>query len=492
MLTTSVPPRFHFVPEHTASAGQDCINLARYAGLELDPWQEDVLRGALALDPAERWAAMRVALLVPRQNGKGGILEALELFHLFAVSTSAKITHTAHRFDTCLEHFQRLLDLIVTTPELLARVDDSSRTRKDGLPSGIKDSNGKESIKLKDGSIILFKARENQGSGRGFSGDLVVFDEAYRLGDLSGLIPTMSARVNPQVWYTSSAPLPQAESNNLRRLVRTGRALAEGAELGPLEKPLTYFEWSAPADADLDDVASLRMANPSMEVGRITPEFTYGVERADLTPEQFARERFGIFPDDDDALWALFDEAAWTEGFVDDVMDGPPTYAVEVTPDRDRYSISVAGMTGDRLAVECGENEPFDQDRVIARLVDLHSKGWKALVIEPGSPAGTLVRPLSDLHGIDVHEVSTADYAKACQTFYDHHRGDLAHSADDLSLNAAVAAATKRKHPSGWLFNRDGRDVTPLSSAALARWGHLEIEAPPQRSIYEDREPLTL
>jgi len=55
------------------------------------------------------------------------------------------------------------------------------------------------------------------------------FDEAYYLLDLGSLVPSLSARVDPQVWFTSSAPLPQVESNLLRQMVRRGRKLAEAA-----------------------------------------------------------------------------------------------------------------------------------------------------------------------------------------------------------------------------------------------------------------------
>lgn len=491
MIATAAPARYRFVPTYSSSAGQDCIDLAEFAGLTLDPWQQDVLRDALAQGPNGMWLAMRVALIVPRQNGKGGILEALELWNLYANPTCELITHTAHRFDTCLDHFRRIRTLVEDTPELLAQVDDSGRRRPDGGPSGIKDSNGKESILLKNGARLNFKARE-KGSGRGFSGDLVVLDEAFYLGDLSGLIPTMSARVNPQVWYASSAPLPRSESDNLRRIIRTGRSLCDGRELGPREKPLTYFEWSAPEGSTVDDEAALRAANPSMEVGRITADFAYGVELPEMGEEAFARERLGIFPDDDAALWELFDEDAWKGGEVPaGNIAGPHTYAVEVTPDRDRCSVAVAGVFEDRVGVEVVYAGPYNEDDVLSRLVAVAGQA-RGIVVEAGGPAGTLIRPLKELHDIDVHAAGVSELALACQSFYDHHKGDLAHSADDPALDGAVAAARKRKRGDGFTFDRNGRDVTPLTAAALARWGHLEIEEPPPRSVYEDREPLTL
>ena len=196
--------------------------LAASAGLVLLPWQELVLDVALSEDGAGFCASFEVGLVVPRQNGKGGVLEARQLHGLYLNKRERQQTHTAHRFDTCLDHFARVVSLIENTPDLLAEVADNGRG-VNGRPSGIKDSNGKESIKLRDGSELRFKTRV-KGSGRGASGDAVYFDEAYYLLDLGSLIPSMSARPDPQVWFVSSAPLPQIESNHLRRMISRGRA----------------------------------------------------------------------------------------------------------------------------------------------------------------------------------------------------------------------------------------------------------------------------
>jgi phage terminase large subunit-like protein len=206
-------PRFLHLPPAASSAGPEAIELAASAGLMLDPWQQDVLCGGLGERPDGKWAATEVGLVVPRQDGKGAIFEALELAGLFLFDDWRLLTHTAHRVDTCLEHFRRVRELVEGTPDLSRRV----RT--------IRNANGQESIELTDGTRLNFKAR-SKGAGRGFSGDLVVLDEAFYLQDLGGMIPTMAARVNPQVWYGSSAPLPREESNILRRLVHRGRALS--------------------------------------------------------------------------------------------------------------------------------------------------------------------------------------------------------------------------------------------------------------------------
>lgn len=211
-LLGSQVPRVMVVPPAVSSSGPETVELAASAGLVLDPWQELVLNGALGERPDGKWAASEVGLIVPRQNGKGGILEARELGGLFLFG-ERMLLHSAHEFKTSLEAFRRLLALVTNTDDLRRQV------------KRVTTSHGEEGIELRTGQRIRFVARST-GSGRGFTGDLNVFDEAYNLlaQSLSALLPTLSARPNPQTWYASSAPLPRVESDTLRGVCRDGRA----------------------------------------------------------------------------------------------------------------------------------------------------------------------------------------------------------------------------------------------------------------------------
>ena len=64
------------VPASAVSLGQDCVEFAAQAGLFLDPWQHTVLRDSMGVQAGGKWTAPQVGLLVPRQNGKGSVLEA--------------------------------------------------------------------------------------------------------------------------------------------------------------------------------------------------------------------------------------------------------------------------------------------------------------------------------------------------------------------------------------------------------------------------------
>lgn len=488
---TYAPPRFESVPEFTESMGDECIAFAEAAGLILDDWQCDIIRAALGVDPAGRWAAMEVALIVPRQNGKGSVLEALELYHLFMVPTTRLITHTAHRFDTCLDHFRRIRKLIEDTPELLALVKDNGRGIGD-TPSGIKDSNGKESIELIDGCRLNFKARD-KGSGAGFSGDLVVLDEAWYLRDLSGLIPTMAARENPQAWYTSSAPHPRVESDNLRSLIRQGRALAEDPEYTrpePDDPTMAYFEWSVdPAVlTDLEDEDTIRAGNPAYGI-RINRRFCR-MERKRMGDELFARERHGIFHEADDApQWLVLSQHIWnlraTKAENPDApgwLPAPVTLSVEVSQGTAPVTtICAAGTRPDGIGAKLYAHHPetgWALDAIIRLALPADgSRPVAHVVIDEASPASSLIDPLEDA-GIIVTKPKLVDIKKATGSLIRLFTEGGIEYVPAVELDAAVSVAKLRKAGESMVLDRwSDADASPFIGLNLAVWGHMNQPA---------------
>lgn len=487
---TAAPPRFRFVPLHASTAAQDAIDLGEAAGLVLDEWQRDDLRAAMARTTHDRWAATEVGLVVPRQNGKGSILEVRQLWGLFLSKHDVLQTHTAHRFDTCLDHFRRVRSLIEGTPELLALVKDNGRGVGD-MPSGIKDSNGKESIELANGRRLNFKAR-SKGSGRGFSGDAVYFDEAFWLDDLGSLIPSLSARIDPQIWYTSSAPLPRVESDRLRKVVRRGRALAEAPD--PASK-LCYIEHSADPEflSNLDAPEALEQANPAASVGRITAEFA-AVEREAMSDEEYARERLGIFPDhDDEPRWLVVTEAQYQacDPKLDPKATGwlraPLALAVELSKDRQTITAVMAGDTDDGPGAQVvvrGANDPDTLDLVAQVALDADRPAG-AVVVDAGSRAASLVPDL-EARGLTVTECSTKALVKATGATLDLIRAGGLRLRPSESLDLAVAHAETRKYGDAELIDRSaGPDPTPLVGVILARWGvALEVEVVKEPNLW--------
>ena len=213
-------------------------------GLTLDDWQQFCLTEMLQRDARGLHSAFEAAVVVPRQNGKGGLLEARQLWGLFLGGEVLQV-HTAHEFKTCFEHFLRIVSLIENTPDLDAKVQ---RIRRGA---------GEQAVELKSGERLRFLAR-SAGSGRGFSGDAVYLDEAYALTApiMGALLPTMSAVPNPQLVYTSSAP--SFAQPVLFDLVQRGR---QGGS-----PRLFYAEWGNEENVDRHDKDAWYRANPALGI----------------------------------------------------------------------------------------------------------------------------------------------------------------------------------------------------------------------------------
>jgi hypothetical protein len=443
-------PRWLTAPRGSSPAAGDAVELAASAGLLLDPAQRLALEIALRERRDGKWAAFEVGVIEPRQNGKGGILEARELAGLFLFGERL-LLHSAHEFKTAQEAFLRVLALIQSTRDL------------ERMVSRVRTSHGEEGIELKSGARLRFVAR-SRGSGRGFSGDAVFLDEAYNLSDkaLAALMPTMSARPNPQLWYTSSAPLPTAESAVLRRFCRRGR---KGASR------LAYIEYAAAANADLDDQAAWAEANPAFG-RRIFAEFIE-TERAAMSDEDFARERLGIWRDDEDREYVI-PLATWDRRSDPDSQAAEVCFAFDVSPDRSSAAIGAAGRRADgRMHLEVVDHRP-GTGWVAARLAELKAR-WNPPVVacDATGPAGALLNDVTAA-GVEVKTASTRDHQQACGAFYDDVMDDRSrHTGEfDGELRAALAGADRRPVGDAWLWSRKSStvDISPLVAVTLASW----------------------
>lgn len=448
-------PRISKVPAAPYSLGDDAIELADRAGLHLDPWQQLVLCGGMGEIAADRWAAFEVGLIVSRQNGKGSILEARELHALFLEPQTRLILHSAHEFKTAAEAFLRVKTLVDNNDWLRKRI------------KSIRTSHGEEGIELLDGSRLRFVARST-GSGRGFSGDLVILDEAYNLpaAAMAALLPTLSARPNPQIWYTSSAGMPS--SDQLRRVRDRGRSDEVGR--------LAYFEWSAPDDAVLDDRQAWAQANPALGI-RIDAEFIE-TERAALPDAEFARERLSIWPDDGSAM--VIDQKTWDS--IADPSSQPGSrlvLAVDANPDRSAAAIASSGRRpDDRLHVKLMEYRD-GMGWLVHRLAELNELYRPAaIVIDPAGPAGSIIADLSEV-GIEPTLVTAREMAQACGAFHDDAINDRLRHTGQEQLTAALRAATTRNLGDAWAWDRrdSGGSICPLVAVTLAAYGFRSLPA---------------
>jgi hypothetical protein len=456
-------PRLSSVPPWTSSTGPEAIELAALAGLDLDPWQQYILTESLGERADGSWASFEVGVLVSRQNGKGGLLEARELAGLFLLNERLLI-HSAHLFDTSMEAFRRLLALIEDTPQL------SKRVRK------VVNSHGQEGIELKSGARIRFRTRTT-GGGRGFTCDCLVLDEAMNIPEAThaALLPTLSARPNPQVLYTGSAVDQEVDQNG----VVFARVRERGLE-GGRGKRVAWFEWSA--DSTINDVnpeftadpANWAAANPALGI-RIPAEFIEG-ERDSMSTRKFAVERLGIgdWPRTDDESIRLIDRAAWAACLdTESQPDDPLCLGFDISPDRSWATVAVAGRRADGLA----HVEPIQRRRgtgwVVEYLVDRVARHDPAVVVYDGRGPGASLAVELEAAKVPLVGTSAHDYGQSCGMFYDAVLNATLRHIGRPELTAAVDGAATRPLGEAWAWSRKNAttDLTPLVASTLALWG---------------------
>lgn len=493
-------PRITHLPLTTTYDGlaDDAIELAAACGLNLLPWEQYVLRQSLGVRDDGKWSALELALIVSRQNGKGSILEARELAGLFLLGEQT-IIHSAHEASTSFEAFNRIENLIMGVPDLAAQVAQTPH------------SHGAEGIVLKNGQRLKFRTR-TKGGGRGFSGDLVIFDEAMYLNALqiAALFPTIMARPNPQVWYTGSAG--DKESTQLGAL----RARAIEGDHSQDDR-LAFMEYSIDACTDFCDPQvrymkcpdhdpifhpeSWAKANPSMGLTIHTlptpesPSISFEMlteeniraESRTLPFEKFLPERLGIgdYPTKT-ANWSLISEQAWMARTSEvKSPQRPLTFAINTNTDRSYSCIVAIGSDGeDGVCAEItSDGEQIDYrpgtNWVVPRCIELN-KRWKpkGFVIDMTSQAGEF-RDKLEACKIKVISPTSREVAQAAGRMYSsivpgRNNVPFLWHRDQEDLNNAVRGASKRKLAGLWALDRQnvGVDISPLICVSNGLWGH--------------------
>lgn len=352
----SQTPRVANYPPYALTDAPDVIDLAASAGLHLDEWQQYVLTHGLGTDATGQWTARKVSCWVPRQNGKGAIIEALELAWLFLYGEEL-VVHSSHQHRTSARAYRRLEIIIRRAPHLMRRVRQ------------FRQANGEQQIELVDGRMLQYTTR-SASAIRGFSAGKIVLDEAQELNDdqMAAILPAVSATPNWQVWFFGTPPnSPEAWAYGLR---------ADGEAGTPR---LAHFDWGADLDptkaADRErakDPDLWYACNPALGLKRADGS---GIEIETVEDEckpsglgdRFAVERLGAWLPRLEG-GALFSPEAWQAMSVDGGKRlGDVALSVDVTPLLDHGSIGLYCPTG-AAPGDDGELEPTGREHV--QLVD--------------------------------------------------------------------------------------------------------------------------
>lgn len=423
-------------------------------GVRFDRWQQGAGTIILGKRKDGLYAATvgGVVLSIPRQVGKtfliGMIVIALCLLH-----PNLTVVWTAHRMRTATKTFHTMKTM-------------TSRAKVKPHMLEPRTANGEQEIRFRNGSVIMFGARE-QGFGRGFDKvDIAVFDEAQILSErgVEDIVPaTNQAEMDggALLFFMGTPPRPTdpgAEFTNRRAEAVAGKS-----------EDMVYIEFSADKDADPDDQKQWAKANPSFPSR--TPAQSIKRMRKNLTDkDSFLREGLGVWDSDGAQLlagWPKIRSRTTTPG-------GKVSFAVHVTPDRSMAAVGVASRRPDGVIhLELVWHQPGVSWITPTMTAAVKKHRPQHLVIAGGLAAGALAADLEKLRGYKA--LNGVEVRRACAGLYDlvKANGQVEVRITDAKLNKALedaVAAVRRSTERGeWVFTADPEvDLSPLYALALA------------------------
>lgn len=432
-------------------------------GVTFDGWQEGL--GQLTFGKREdgRYAASvgGVFLSIPRQVGKTFFV-GMVILALCSLDANVTVLWSAHRTRTASKTFDTMKGM----------------AKRNGIAphiSRVRSANGEQEIHFRNGSVIMFGARE-QGFGRGFDEvDVEVFDEAQILTEkaLDDMIPAANQSRQPAgalVFYMGTPPRPVDPGE----VFRSRRAEALSGE----SEGMVYVEMSADEDAD---PATWGKNIDWQQVAKANPSFPAHTSRdairrmfKSLTPASMRREALGIW-DAGNAAAATIPTHLWrAPALVATAPEGGQlTYGVRFARDEVALAVCAATEAGAPHVEVVSVRPMADGIDWLAEWISVRAEERPQVVIDGREGAELLVSRLHELkfprsllmeptvvQVIDAH----AEFLNAVR------QGAMTH-ADQPGLNQAVRSAGKRKigTAGGWGWTSiDEGSVIALEAATLA------------------------
>lgn len=486
-------------------------------------WQRWLLIHALELldVPGCVFRFRTVLLLVARQNGKSVLLTALILWRMF--QDGARMVLETHASN---EHARAAWEEAVAVAEAIPELANDIAKVQEGKNSELLLLDGGERFKI---------ATANRRGGRGFRGDLVIFDELREHQDWrawSATSKTTMARRRAQIWGVSNAgDMSSVVLRHLRSVAIgniTGKTIEglppEVAALIDLDS-IGLFEWSAGTVDGTEDGQPVSIwdregwarANPSLGYTELDERAIAAAAASD--PEwEFRTEVMcqfvnmigaGPFPN---GSWAnLLDtkEARLDRGVTRD-RDRVACYGIDMSTNGTVY-VALAfwdtegRIRGEIVAHRAGSDWVFPWLQSPLRKV----KPDHVAMQRRGAPISSLWKDFEDaevnvtawegseLAGwhqkvYQLIKVAAADEAPAGETSEGFRaRVRLSHGVQPLLDTAAASAQVKPSGDGGWLIDRKAspQDAAPLV-AFIAAVGLLLTNPQPKFVSAYEREGL--
>lgn len=432
-------------------------------GWGFDGWQDGAGRLILGKRSDGLYAADTSVLSIPRQVGKTYLIACI-IFALCLIFPGLTVIWTAHRKTTAAETFDSFAGM-AAKPEVDPYISNVHRAR------------GDEKILFKNGSRILFGARES-GFGRGFSDvDILVFDEAQIMTEitLEDMAAAQNVAANPLTFMMGTPPRPKdpGEVFTMNR---------QEALDGEAEDTL-YIEMSADRGCDPMDREQWAKANPSFP-HRTTERAMLRLRKKLKSLDSWCREALGIW-DEVSVHEAIVGAGHWRT-LVDvgpDYSIVPDALAVDMSHGL-AISVDACWMEGDSAHIE----EVWAGTDVNAAIKWVAQAAGRRIevLIDDLSPAAQMIPGLT-ARKVKTRRTNGRDMAKGCLLFATRGRatGLLTH-AGQKSVTEALKGARKRpiSDAGGWGYDRRDSTVVihPVVGCTLALLGATEKHKPQQET----------
>lgn len=428
-------------------------------GVKFDGWQDGAGSLILGKRADGRLACMigGAGMSLPRQAGKTFFLSGFT-FGLCINMPGLLVIWSAHHARTHGETF-------------LAMLGFADRAKVRPFIAQTFKGSGDEEIRFRNGSRILFGARE-RGFGRGIPGvDVLVMDEAQILSGkaLEAMLPTMNTSQFGLALYVGTPPAEDADSQVRAEAFARMRSEAWSGD----STDLVWIECGADLNAELGDLNQWAKANPSFP-HRTPAEAFLRLRKRLPSDDSFRREALGIWPSADDA--AAIDLRRWASPALLDRTIAEPSrvsLVVDIEPHRRWSSIGVAGDSAGRTLVMCLWQRGTDW--VAQKVSDLVAKGNVVDVAITPDQAKAIKPALTRAGVEDLAVLTRGDVGASCAAMQEAIKSGSVVHVGQAELDAAVANARTRYVGEVELWDRRSAsvDISPLvaCSAALYRWG---------------------
>jgi hypothetical protein len=426
-----------------------------------DPWQRGLGMAALGYREDGKYAASigGVVASIPRQVGKTYGVGHL-LIGLAIEFPDYRVAWTSHHTRTTTNTF-RAMQGMVRRKQIYPLLDHSIRS------DGIRSANGEQEIRFKNGSMLMFGARE-RGFGRGLDAlDAEVFDEAQILTikALEDMVPATNQARHEHgglIFFIGTPPRPSDEGEAFT-------AKREQAIHGRSNN-MVYVEIGADPDSDPDDQSQYPIMNPSFP--HRTPLESMLRMRENIPDEDsWNREARGIWPKSLQQRQVIPADV-WS-GLFDVAVDGNPPDSLGVDMSH-RGEISVAACWVNADFAHAEEVWAGVDEAAAIEWIDERTLRRTPIVIDNVSPAAAFIPELKR-RGKNVISSSAWDMGKACGLAVARAKaGTVTHGAQD-SVTEALKGARKRpiRDAGGWGWDRRDEtvNIAPLVAWTLAVFG---------------------